>query len=68
MPLRWLRWQGETAGTYCFTLERIIDVSELSTFTVIYNGIAQVANEKKLELIDYYAYVATVNAGIDLGG
>lgn len=48
------------------TLEKIIDVSELSTFTAVYNGIAQVVNEKKPEKIDYYvSYEATVNAGID---
>ena len=48
------------------TLERIINVSELSTFTAVYNGIARVANEKKHEKIDYYvSYEATVNAGID---
>ena len=48
------------------TLEKIIDVSELSTFTAVYNGVAQVANEKKPEKIDYYvSYEATVNAGID---
>ena len=47
-------------------LERIINVSELSTFTAVYNGIARVANEKKPEKIDYYvSYEATVNAGID---
>ena len=48
------------------TLERIINVSELSTFTAVYNGIARVANEKKPDQIDYYvSYEATVNAGID---
>ena len=48
------------------TLERIINVSELSAFTAVYNGIAQVANEKKPEQIDYYvSYEATVDAGID---
>ena len=47
-------------------LERIINVSELSTFTAAYNGIAEVANEKKPDQIDYYvSYEATVNAGID---
>ena len=48
------------------TLEKIINVSELSTFTAVYNGIAEVANEKKPEQIDYYvSYEATVDAGID---
>lgn len=48
------------------TLEKIINVSELSTFTAVYNGIAQVMNEKKPEETDYYvSYEARVNAGID---
>lgn len=48
------------------TLEKIIHVSELSTFTAVYNGIAEVRNEKKPEQIDYYvSYAARVNAGID---
>ena len=48
------------------TLEKIIHVSELSTFTAVYNGIAEVKNEKKPEQIDYYvSYAARVNAGID---
>lgn len=48
------------------TLEDIINISELSTFTAVYNGIAEVSNEKKPEKIDYYvSYEAKVNAGID---
>lgn len=48
------------------TLEKIINVSKLSTFTAVYNGIAQVMNEKKPEETDYYvSYEARVNAGID---
>ena len=48
------------------TLERIINISELSTFTAVYNGIAQVENADKPEKIDYYvSYEAKVNAGID---
>ncbi len=49
------------------TLEKIINTSELSTFTAVYNGIAKVMDEKKPEEIDYYvSYEATVDAGIDL--
>lgn len=48
------------------TLENIIHVSELSTFTAVYNGIAEVANKEKPEKIDYYvSYEARVKAGID---
>lgn len=48
------------------TLEKIINVSELSTFTAVYNGIATVNNEKKPEKVDYYvSYEARVEAGID---
>ena len=48
------------------SLQKIINVSELSTFTAIYNGIAEVYNETKTEDVDYYvSYEARVNAGID---
>lgn len=48
------------------TLEKIINVSELSTFTAVYNGIADVKNEEKPEKTDYYvSYEARVDAGID---
>ena len=48
------------------TLEKMINVSEVSTFTAVYNGIAQVMNEEKPENVDYYvAYEAKVNAGFD---
>ena len=48
------------------TLERIIKVNELSTFTAVYNGIAQVANKENPEEIDYFvSYEARVNAGLD---
>lgn len=49
------------------TLEKIINVSDLSTFTAVYNGIAVVNNEKKPEKVEYYvSYEARVNAGIDV--
>ena len=48
------------------TLEKIIDVSELSTFTAVYNGIAQVVDEENPGSVDYYvSYEAKVNAGIN---
>ena len=48
------------------TLEKVINVSDLSTFEAIYNGVASVANEDKPENIDYYvSYEAKVKAGID---
>lgn len=49
------------------SLEKIIEISELSTFTSTYNGVAVVMNEKKPDKVDYYvAYEAKINAGIDL--
>lgn len=52
--------------TITSTLEKIIHESKLSTYTAVYNGIAEVANAKKPERIDYYvSYEATVKAGID---
>ncbi|MBQ6809468.1 MAG: DUF4230 domain-containing protein [Clostridia bacterium] len=48
------------------TLEKIIDVSKLSTFYSTYNGIANVANNKNPENIDYYvSYEGKVKAGFD---
>lgn len=48
------------------TLQEIINVSELSTFTAVYNGIAEVNNADDPEKIDYYvSYEAKVDAGID---
>lgn len=49
------------------SLQKIIHVSELSTFTAVYNGIAEVKNETKPEETDYYvSYEAKVEAGLDL--
>lgn len=48
------------------TLEKIISTSELSTYTAVYNGIAEVYNPNNPEQLDYYvSYCARVNAGID---
>lgn len=48
------------------TLEKVVNVSDLSTSTVVYKGIAKVMNKEKPEKIDYYvAYEARVKAGID---
>jgi hypothetical protein len=48
-------------------LEKIINISELSTFQAVYNGIANVMNEKKSNQLDYYvSYEAKVRAGFDL--
>ncbi len=48
------------------TLEKLIDINELSTFQAVYNGIAKVMNEKKPSEIDYYvSYKAKVYAGFD---
>ena len=48
------------------TLQEIVNVSELSTYTAVYNGIAKVMDEKNPEEIDYYvSYEAKVYAGID---
>ncbi len=47
-------------------LQEIFDASELHTFQAVYNGIAEVKNEKNSEKIDYYvSYNAKVNAGFD---
>lgn len=49
------------------TLEKIINVNDLSTFEAVYNGIAKVENKEKTDKIDYYvSYEAKVKAGIDV--
>lgn len=48
------------------TLEKIINVSSLSTYTAVYNGVAEVRNEDEPEEIDYYvSYEARIKAGFD---
>lgn len=48
------------------TLEKIVNVSELNTFTAVYNGVTAVENAKKPEKIDYYvSYNAHVKAGLE---
>ena len=56
----------EAEVTVVSTLQKIINVSDLSTFTAVYNGIAEVPNEKNPDKIDHYvSYEARVEAGID---
>lgn len=58
--------EREAEITVVSTLERIINVSDLSTFTAVYNGIAEVKDEKDPDKVDYYvSYEARVEAGID---
>lgn len=58
--------EREAEITVVSTLERIINVSDLSTFTAVYNGIAEVKDEKDPDEVDYYvSYEARVEAGID---
>lgn len=48
------------------TLQQMVAVSELSTFTAVYNGVATVPDGQDDEKVDYYvSYEATVKAGID---
>lgn len=48
------------------TLEKIIILSDLSTSTSVYNGIAEVCDPEDPEKVDYYvSYEAKVKAGID---
>lgn len=51
------------------TLTDMIPVSDLSTVTSTYNGVAEVMNEKNPDKLDYYvAYEAQVQAGVDFAG
>lgn len=48
------------------TLKEIVEISDLSTYTAVYNGVATVYNSEETELIDFYvSYEAKVNAGFD---
>lgn len=48
------------------SLKKIIDVSDLSTFQAVYNGIAEVMDKNDEEKIAYYvSYEAKVKAGVD---
>lgn len=48
-------------------LEKIINISELSTYQAVYNGIAKKENEDDKNEIDYYvSYESKVNAGLDI--
>ncbi|MBB5185344.1 hypothetical protein HNQ43_001398 [Faecalicoccus acidiformans] len=48
------------------TLKEMINISDLSTYEAIYNGIATVKNTENKDRIDYYvSYEATVKAGIN---
>ena len=49
------------------SLEKIVNVSELSSYEVKYEGIAKVVNEKNSDKVDFYvAYEAVVKAGVDI--
>ena len=48
-------------------LQKIIDVSEISTFEAVYNGVAvRTEEEKPDEILYYVSYEASVKAGFDL--
>ncbi len=47
-------------------LEKIINVSDLSTLEAVYNGIAKVTNNEEPDEVNYYvSYDAKIKAGID---
>ena len=49
------------------SLEKIIKVSDLSTYEAVYNGVARVMNEQNAENVDdYVSYDARIKAGIDV--
>jgi hypothetical protein len=47
-------------------LEKVINISELSSFQAVYNGVAEVMNEEEADDLDFYvSYEAKILAGID---
>lgn len=48
-------------------LKKIVNISELSTYQAVYNGIAKKENDNAKNKIDYYvSYESKVNAGLDI--
>lgn len=48
------------------TLDKIVNISDLSTFQTVYNGVAKVTNEENPNEIEYYvAYDSKIKTGID---
>lgn len=59
--------EGEVEIITKSNLKEAIDVSELATSEFIYNGIAEVHNDKKTDKVEYYIrYDARVRVGIDI--
>ena len=69
----WMFWQNRKAAKQrevqvelAATLRQVIQVNELSTFTAVYNGVAEVYNKEDPEKIDrYVSYEGRIYAGID---
>ena len=58
--------EKEAVAKTISTLEKNVQVSELSTYTSIYNGIATVTDPEKPEKVKYYvSYEARIDAGLD---
>ena len=61
-----VRKPKEMDVTTISTLEKIVNISELSTYTAVYNGIASAVDEEDPDEVRYYvSYQAKINAGID---
>ena len=59
--------EGEVEIITKSNLMKAIDVSELAASEFIYNGIAEVYDDKKMDKVEYYIrYDARVRAGIDI--
>lgn len=57
--------EGEVTTVSKSSLEKIIEINELSTVDYTYNAIAEVINEKNGKTKYYVAYEGIVSAGID---
>ena len=57
---------GEQETVTVSSLEKVVKTSTLSTYEIVYNGVAVVMNDEKPDQEDYYiAYESTVKAGLD---
>lgn len=57
--------EEQTAVVTSSQLEKVLQISELSTYKVAYNGVAEVRDEKDT-LLYYVAYESVVSIGIDM--
>ena len=60
------KWNAQKHVMTVSRLEEILEINDLNTYQAVYNGVAEVRNEKNPSEIDcYVSYEAKIYAGID---